>query len=80
MPRPILSRRVIRYGYIKMSSVEKRITSKLRYRWAGPSKIGRVMGPVTFTLEMAEGKPLAGTYHVNVLYNVTQMIDAPKGE
>jgi len=64
----------------KKSSVEKGITSKLRYRWAGPFKIGRVIGPVTFTLETAEGKPLPGTYHANVLYNVTQMIDAPNGE
>ena len=52
----------------KPSSVEKGVTTKLAYKWSGPFKIAKVHGPVTFSLEDMNGKPLPGTYHAKHLY------------
>lgn len=52
----------------KPSSVEKGVTTKLAYKWSGPFKIAKVHGPVTFSLEDMNGKPLPGTYHARHLY------------
>ena len=50
------------------SSLEKGITSKLKYSWKGPYKVTKVLSPVTYALTDMEGKPLPGTYHSRQLY------------
>ena len=49
------------------SSVEKGVTSKLAYKWAGPYVISKVHGPVTFSLEKPDGEALPGTAHARQL-------------
>jgi len=56
--------------YYRKSSMEKGIASKLRYRWTGPFKIAKVMGPVTYLLEDMEGTQLPGSYHAKYLLKV----------
>jgi len=44
------------------------VTSKLAYHWTGPYTIAKVLGPVTYTITDANGKPYPGTVHARQLY------------
>ena len=52
----------------KPSSVERGVTTKLAFKWAGPFIIDKVHGPVTYSLRDETGKLLPGTYHARYLY------------
>ena len=54
----------------KLSQVERGVTSKLAYKWAGPYTISKVIGPVTFILKDKDGKELPGTAHARNLHHV----------
>ena len=55
------------YHY-RPSEVEKGVTTKLAYKWAGPYKIAKKFGRVTFVLKDKDGKILKGTAHARQLY------------
>jgi len=54
--------------YYRKSSLQKGITSKLKYSWTGPFRIVKAIGPVNYVLQDKEGKILPGTYHARLLY------------
>jgi len=54
--------------YYKPSTVEKGVTSKLAYRWSGPCKVIRKIGPVSYVIKDQFGKVVPGTIHSRQLY------------
>ena len=58
--------------FCKRSTMQKGVTSKLKYSWTGPFWIKEALGPVTFTLVDKRGEQLPGTYHSRYLYKVDE--------
>jgi len=54
------------------SSLEKGVTSKLKYSWTVPYKIKKKLAPVTYILEDPQGKQLPGTYHARHFLKVNE--------